>query len=456
MAKTFTHLLSQCPGFAPAGRARRRAAAALFLVAIAGVHALPAAIAFETSLPAATPETTLFPILEKNRWGFIDGSGRVAIAARYRSTVDAESERGSGPAGGHRTPADLFMAPAIRPHGTPVVAVSVDDEWGFVNRRGELLPLRFEQVGAFTEGLAPVRIGTRWGFADSAGLVAVPLRFDGVGPFLGGVAVVHQASRYGLIDAVGRWVVQPRFESIRAADSVFHDNRALFTLFGKKGFVSRAGTIAVPPAYDDALPFAEGLAAVTRGLRSGYIDTSGRVVIPYREWTVSRFARGRAVVQVNSRYGYIDRSGDYVAAPQFHQARGFSSDDQAVAWMGARRGIVALDGHWSVPRFEEIQPFDDSLSVGKVGGRAGLIRRATAEMVREFQWEILGSFSEGLARARGSGDRMGFIDVEGHMVIPARFQQAGRFDHGLCKVATRDSLGYIDRSGAWVWATRFR
>jgi WG repeat protein len=280
--------------------------------------------------------------------------------------------------------------------------------------------------------------------------------FDLVDTFHGGVAIVSQDARFGVVDPEGRFVVKPRFEAIRPADSVFYDNRALFTLFDKKGYVSRAGTIAVPPRWDAALPFSEGLAAVTRGDDTGYIDTTGRMVIAPRWWSGSRFSRGRAVVIMGSLCGYIDRNGAFVAKPQFTDAKAFNAEDRALAWKGPIKGWLDLSGRWTPTRIDELQRLDDSLSVVVVDGRTWLMRRATEQTIREYPWADLGPFREGLARARGPDGRFGFIDLEDRVVIPLRFQQAAGFDHGLCKAATRDTLGYIDRTGAWVWSSRFR
>jgi hypothetical protein len=415
---------------------------------------LPATQAADQPLEVSTPPqpVTLFPILAHNRWGFIDRSGHAVVPAKYESILPAESERMSA---GRSKPEDLFMAASVEPETTAIVAVKSGGKWGFVDQAGQLLPLRFDDVGPFSEGMATARQGTLWGFVSTLGLIAVPLQFDAVRAFVGGVAIVNRDFKYGVIDRDGRFVVKLRFEMIRPADSVFHDNRALVIAFGKKGYVARAGTIAVPPMFDDASPFSEGLAPVIRGGQTGYVDTTGRMVIRPRSWTAERFHRGRAVVLVGGKYGYIDRSGAYVAEPQFDDARAFTTDDQAEAWKGPIHGFVDLSGRWSAARIDELQRLDDTLSVAVVSGRKALVRRATGEMIREYPWSELGLFSEGLAHVRGSDGRLGFIDLDGRVVISPGFSQVGRFDHGLCKAATANTLGYIDRSGAWVWSSRY-
>jgi hypothetical protein len=424
------------------------------VIAVVALSSLSPAVprSDEWSPLASTAGAALYPIRVAGRWGFIDRSGRVVVPPKYESILSAAFEKEAGKAKFD----ELFMANRVGPETTAIVAVRSGAKWGFVDHDGRLLPLRFDEVGPFRDGMAAVRQGALWGFANTRGSIAVPLTFDAVTGFMGGVAIVSRSSAYGVIDPEGRFVIKPRFEMIRPADSVFFDNRALVIASGKKGFVSRAGTVAVPAQFDDASPFSEGLAAVTRYGRTGYIDTSGHVVIRPRVWNVERFSQGRAVVSLDGLYGYIDRTGAYVVEPRFNQADRFTPDGEAVAWKGATRGIVDLEGHWSVPRFEERQRMNDSVSVAVMSDRVGLVRRATGEMVLEYRWKELGLFAEGLAEFRGSDGRLGFIDVEGRVVIAPRFTRVASFVRDLCKAATRDTLGYIDRSGAWVWATRFR
>jgi len=406
--------------------------------------------------PAHLPPAAFYPILVQKRWGFVDRSGRLAVPPRFERTVAAEADWEATSHPGRQKTDELFMTPSVVAETTAVMGVRAGRSWGFVDHQGQLLPLRFDQVGAFREGLAPVRQGEHWGFVRSNGTIAVPVMFDQVGDFLGGLAVVSQESRYGVVDSEGNFVVKMRFESIQPADSVFYDNRALFTLFDKKGYASRAGTIAIPPLFEGALPFSEGLAAVTQSGRTGYIDTTGRMVIEPRPWTAARFSRGRAMVIMGEKCGFIDRSGAYVVRPVFTDAKAFTPDDRAEAWRGSVKGWIDLAGRWHQSRIDELQRLDDSLSVAVIDGRRALVRRATGEKIREYPWEVLGPFEEGLAHVRGADDRWGFIDLDGRIVIPLRFRQVASFDHGLCKATTRDTLGYIDRSGAWIWSNRFR
>ena len=84
----------------------------------------------------------------------------------------------------------------------------------------------------------------------------------------------------------------------------------------------------------------------------------------------------------------------------------------------------------------------------------GYIDAAGAEKIG-FEYEYASDFSEGLA-AVGLAGRIGFINDQGEMVIPARYQRARPFHCGLSVVAEfAGEPHYIDRFGLEVSATEF-
>jgi hypothetical protein len=405
------------------------------------------------------PPRMLFPILERGRWGFIDSTGRVAVPPRYEGTVAVEIERKSGalpPRSARLRLADLLMSPGVGPESTVTLGVQERGTWGVIDQHGDVVGrLRFDEMRTYSEGLAAVRTLGQWGFVDVAGRLAIPAMFDDVERFSGGLCVVTALGMRAVIDVQGRFVLNPRFELVVADDSVFHDNRAVVGMEGKMGYANRAGSVVVPALYDRAHPFSEGRGAVMKDGSIGYVDTSGRVVIAPRFDSGEPFEGGLARVMVGELYGLIDRTGAYVARPVYNDISSFDARGLAIARRGRGTGTLDRSGRWRQSYFEEVLPVDDSLSVGRVGGRTGVVRRETGIMIRPFPWSDIEPFSEGLAAVRKRAARFGFSDVAGNLVIPPRFTEVNRFRHGLCKVAAGDTLGYISRTGAWVWFGRF-
>jgi len=154
---------------------------------------------------------------------------------------------------------------------------------------------------------------------------------------------------------------------------------------------------------------------------------------------------------VGERYGLIDRRGEFVVKPEYEDLAGFAGGERAAARRGGRPGTLDRAGRWSASGYEEWFVIDDSLAVGRIGSQVGVVRRGGNALVRVYPWDEVGRFSGGYAAVREDGKRFGFIDPQGTLVVAPRFDDVGRFVHGLCKVAAGDTLGYVDRSGAWVW-----
>ena len=49
------------------------------------------------------------------------------------------------------------------------------------------------------------------------------------------------------------------------------------------------------------------------------------------------------------------------------------------------------------------------------------------------------------------GNKIGYIDKTGQIVVQAQFETAEDFSHGLAFVGVGDKFGYIDKTGRYVW-----
>jgi hypothetical protein len=178
---------------------------------------------------------------------------------------------------------------------------------------------------------------------------------------------------------------------------------------GKSGYIDRGGRMAIQPQWDDAEPFAEGLAAVGNrhveregGVswtvsREGWIDRTGRVVIDLRWDDAGSFSDGRARVKERDRFGYVDRTGAVVVPPQY----------------------------------EDAAPFSEGLAAVKRDGRTGFIDRDGKVVVpfRYLRAAWIASFHDGRACAfegERENDRAGYVDKTGAMAIPARYAWRSR------------------------------
>jgi len=94
------------------------------------------------------------------------------------------------------------------------------------------------------------------------------------------------------------------------------------------GYIDGDGNVVIPPIYEIAHDFSEGLACVAElGWDKGYkfINTSGEVVISLDAniYVYDDFHEGLCMVSVDGKSGFIDRTGKMAIPPQFDGADGF-------------------------------------------------------------------------------------------------------------------------------------
>jgi hypothetical protein len=313
---------------------------------------------------------------------------------------------------------------------------------GYINREGQVVidPI-FDEGTRFYEGLAAVAVKNRWGIINASGDFVIQPAWWGLGRFHDELCNVSVRGRWGIIDRTGNFMVKPKYDYLEP----FREERAVFRVgkFQERqswryGYLDKSGAEVIPPVFHNAYGFSEGLAAAKVGKLWGYVAPSGVFKItPHfdgtgsgKRWPDTRagyFVNGLAPVWAGQDYyRFIDTTGCFAFEDGFDDANSFS-EDRAVVRLNRRYGFIDTAGRIAV------------------GCRFTLAR----------------DFSDGLARVEEQAPRVGFsppsgfINLDGQMVIPPTFYSAESFRDGLSLVTTEDSIGYINKLGAFVWQGPF-
>lgn len=234
--------------------------------------------------------------IENDKYGFIDHSGAFVIEPTFLHADDFHEGMArvvvDGPC------AYMDDGPCAEPErlgggdGVETSGRAPACEFTFVDSQGALMEGRFEAARDFSEGLAPVRVGRKWGYVDKSGRVVVGPRFDDAETFSDGLARVRVGELFGYVDAGGKLVIPARFKD---ADN-FSDGLAPVAERGTDDdgdgfyyYIDRRGATAIKGPYAVASHFFKGLAHVrlrggshegSRG-RFAYINTKGKTVFNY-------------------------------------------------------------------------------------------------------------------------------------------------------------------------------
>ena len=161
-----------------------------------------------------------------------------------------------------------------------------------------------------SDGLAPVGLNGKYGFIDKSGNEVIPLKYDNAGSFSEGRARVKLNGKYGFIDKSGNEVIPCKYDDFLS--NSFSDGTVPVKLNGKYGFIDKSGNVVIPLKYDGAGSFKEGLGFVKLNGKWGFIDKSGKVVIPLKYDYAYFFTNGRAQVELNGERFYIDKKGNRI------------------------------------------------------------------------------------------------------------------------------------------------
>ena len=101
--------------------------------------------------------------------------------------------------------------------GNAIFGVKKGGKWGYIDGYGKvIIPLEYEEVGNFSEGLAAVRKDGKWGYINLKNEVVIPFEFTnrGVSSFKNGVAEYYTDGGIGLINLKGEIIAEPKYNSI--------------------------------------------------------------------------------------------------------------------------------------------------------------------------------------------------------------------------------------------------
>lgn len=430
---------------------------------------------FDDLSPAGAPEGAPAKDLTKHFWtfskgdkkGLIDGTGKVVTEAKYDTVYSyfgttalvVQGEK-HGLLDGQGREILACTYDQLGYMGEGLSAFRTADKWGYVDSTGKVvIEAQYQWAGDFTGGLAAVVKDGKGGLIDKTGKSVTPFQYDGIHTLQGGFRLFSRDGKCGFMDAGGREVLPPVYDEAQDFSNGFaavEENRVvrligpqgktfktlegfssvavqaagepLFTARGGKvGFIGTDGKFIVPPIFERAVVFNDGIGLVGQVTSQGgkwlYVDAQGKVLYPNAAWRpYNAFSKDRAFVLLEVKpnktlsLAMVDPKGQIIASGITNQMGGFTDGPACVQFEGGLWGYLAQDG----------------------------------KKAFEKTWEAAYPFSEGLAAVKVDG-LIGFINTQGEMVIPPAFDRVSGFHDGAAWVVQKGKEAYIDPSGKPIW-----
>jgi hypothetical protein len=279
--------------------------------------------------------------------------------------------------------------------------------YGYINHKGDMIiEAIYEDASHFSDGFAAVKKNGKWGFINITGKEVLPCIYEETGSFSGGLAPVKRGDQWSYIDKEGKTAFDKSYEIARS----FSEELAAVSVHEKWGYINRDGNFVIEPIYSRAGTFQEGLAAVQIDNLYGFIDKKGNYAIQPKFTKAIYFSEGLAPVELNKLWGYINKEGVIIIEPHYDFADPFSNEIARV---------ILIRNKWGYRTKYAFMHID---------------RKSGAITTKAYCGA--GTFSEGLS-SKMKGEKYGYINKVGEMVIEPRFDMAVSFHEGLATVGMK-------------------
>jgi len=169
-----------------------------------------------------------------------------------------------------------FEADEVRAFREERAIIRIGKKWGAIDTTGRYIcrPIYLDAYD-FHEGLAAVKTRSRWGYINRKGQLQIELKFSGASSFVSGAALVRYKGKYGLIKRNGRWLLKPKYKHAQSLQGQYF----LFWKGNKAGVVRCDGQWVLPPLYDGIRMVGEYF-KVGNGNQYGYFNQKGEQILP--------------------------------------------------------------------------------------------------------------------------------------------------------------------------------
>ena len=247
--------------------------------------------------------------------------------------------------------------------------------------------------------------------------------------------------------------------------AVAQDYRILVQPAGVKewGFADLTGNLVIDAKYKKIIGFSdEGLAALydAKAKQFGFININGEALsteikdyklIEVFGFGMKGFKDGFAAVKVDEKWGFLNTEGKLAIPVKYDKVTLFDKG-YATAKVGEKFVIVdlhAAEFPVDIPGLVDVNDFSELFASFKTDGdKVGFID-GHGNVVIEAKYLAAGDFHGGLAWAKNASGKVGYINDKGEWVVEAKFETGKNFDPetGLARVKNGDKWAYVNKAG---------
>ncbi|OSB14910.1 WG repeat-containing protein [Clostridium botulinum] len=234
------------------------------------------------------------------------------------------------------------------------------------------------------------------------------------------------------------------------------------------GYINEKGEFVIKPLYNLALEFqCNGLAVVEIDNLYGIIDENQNYIVKHKYGFISDFSEERAIVIDNERFNIINEKGEelipktenYSYIGNFKEGRAqYGVIDSNKGYL---YGYLDREGRIIIPaQYEYGNDFYEGKAVVRIKENEYALINIKGEILNKYEYASVGNLREGLLSfKKNMGEKYGFIDEDGNVVIKPQFTYAQNFSEGRSVVNVSGNImnnyGVIDKEGNYIITPKY-
>ena len=338
---------------------------------------------------------------------------------------------------------------------TEYILVEKENKQGLLGHDGEILiPIRFDLIGNYYNGIASVKINSKWDFTDKTGKLVNGLKYDEIGNSYNGITCVWIDDKFGYVNSEGKEIISPELEN-ELSKPINTPENGIIAVYknGKYGFYDTTGQIIVPLIYDDIWPFYTGVGAVKQKNHWALVNSQGNFITPfiYDSFescleSLVRFSRG-------GKHGFVDSCGTELYDAEYDDIYWFAYGESIFkVKKNGKYGIVNFKGEILVPIKYNFLEFANCVNFPRIicnyENNFGIID-TLGKIIVPFKYDKIYNLSC-VNKIKING-KEGFIDPNGYEIIPPQGDTLlNGMIHGLAINKKNGKYGFISYGGREV------
>ncbi|NFD30666.1 DUF3298 domain-containing protein [Clostridium botulinum] len=234
------------------------------------------------------------------------------------------------------------------------------------------------------------------------------------------------------------------------------------------GYINEKGEFLIKPLYNLALEFqCNGLAVVEIDNLYGIIDENQNYIVKHKYGFISDFSEERAIVIDNERFNIINEKGEELIpkAENYSYIGNFKEGRAQYGVIDSNKGYLYgyldREGRVIIPaRYEYGNDFYEGKAVVRIKENEYALINIKGEILNKYEYASVGNLREDLLSfKKDMGEKYGFLDEDGNVVIKPQFTYAQDFSEGRSVVNVSGNImnnyGVIDKEGNYIITPKY-